>query len=163
MWELSPHESESMVDVDSALRASAYSEREIGVEIIIKKHQRKVLSHFDPQVHATKEVADAYSMWLVIIYGTIISIIMRYIFMPTQETMEGIIWLLPVILTATVPSLHKIIIPKNIVNYIQEEIGSEVVFYFYFHGWLFHSYSLIPSCRYRPSYLGLRNRYRVSR
>lgn len=114
MWELSPHESESMVDIDSALRASAYSgKRSKRGEGNNKESAKKGLEPFDPQVHATKEVADAYSMWLVIIYGTIVSIIMRYLFMPTQETMEGIIWLLPVMLTATVPSLHKIIIPKK--------------------------------------------------
>jgi hypothetical protein len=113
MWKLSPHESESMVDVDSALRASAYSGKKNRRGDNNKEVSKKGLEPFDPQVHATKEVADAYSMWLVIIYGTIVSIIMRYIFMPTQETMEGIIWLLPVMLTATVPSIHKIIIPKK--------------------------------------------------
>lgn len=103
-----------MVDIDSALRASAYSgKRNKRGEGENKDSSKKGLEPFDPQVHATKEVADAYSMWLVIIYGFMIAFVMRYFFMPTQESMEGIVWLLPVMLTATVPSLHKIIIPNK--------------------------------------------------
>jgi len=104
----------SMVDIDSALRASAYSgKRNKRGEGENKDSSKKGLEPFDPQVHATKEVADAFSMWLVIIYGFMIAFVMRYLFMPTQESMEGIIWLLPVMLTATVPSLHKILIPNK--------------------------------------------------
>ena len=103
-----------MVDIDSALRASAYSgKRNKRGEGENKDSSKKGLEPFDPQVHATKEVADAFSMWLVIIYGFMIAFVMRYLFMPTQESMEGIIWLLPVMLTATVPSLHKILIPNK--------------------------------------------------
>tara|TARA_B100001142_G_scaffold61346_2_gene60472 strand:+ start:14262 stop:15209 length:948 start_codon:yes stop_codon:yes gene_type:complete len=104
----------SMVDIDSALRASAYSgKRNKRGEGENKDSSKKGLEPFDPRVHATKEVADAFSMWLVIIYGFMIAFVMRYLFMPTQESMEGIIWLLPVMLTATVPSLHKILIPNK--------------------------------------------------
>lgn len=104
----------SMVDIDSALRASAYSgKRNKRGEGENKDSSKKGLEPFDPQVHATKEVADAFSMWLVIIYGFMVAFVMRYLFMPTQESMEGIIWLLPVMLTATVPSLHKILIPNK--------------------------------------------------
>ena len=103
-----------MVDIDSALRASAYSgKKNRNSSDDNKEVVKKGLEPFDPKVHAKKEVADAYSMWLVIIYGFLIALFMRYIFMPTQDTMEGILWLLPVMLTATIPSLHKIIIPKN--------------------------------------------------
>ena len=103
-----------MVDIDSALRASAYSgKRNKRGEGENKDSSKKGLEPFDPRVHATKEVADAFSMWLVIIYGFMIAFVMRYLFMPTQESMEGIIWLLPVMLTATVPSLHKILIPNK--------------------------------------------------
>ncbi|MCP2506893.1 MAG: hypothetical protein NLN64_01170 [Candidatus Thalassarchaeaceae archaeon] len=103
-----------MVDIDSALRASAYSgKKNRNTSDDSKDVVKKGLEPFDPKVHAKKEVADAYSMWLVIIYGFLIALFMRFIFMPTQGTMEGILWLLPVMLTATIPSLHKIIIPKN--------------------------------------------------
>ena len=103
-----------MVDIDSALRASAYSgKKNKNTSDDNKDVPKKGLEPFDPKVHAKKEVADAYSMWLVIIYGFLIALFMRYIFMPTQDSMEGILWLLPVMLTATIPSLHKIIIPKN--------------------------------------------------
>ncbi len=103
-----------MVDIDSALRASAYSgKRNKKNNEGGKDTSKKGLDPFDPKVHATKEVADAYSMWLVIIYGFIVSIFMRYLFMPTQDSMESIMWLLPIMMVSTIPSLHKIIIPKK--------------------------------------------------
>jgi hypothetical protein len=92
-----------MVDIDSALRASAYSgKKNKNTSDDNKDVPKKGLEPFDPKVHAKKEVADAYSMWLVIIYGFLIALFMRYIFMPTQDSMEGILWLLPVMLTATI-------------------------------------------------------------
>ena len=76
-----------MVDIDSALRASAYSgKKNRNSSDDNKEVVKKGLEPFDPKVHAKKEVADAYSMWLVIIYGFLIALFMRFIFMPTQGT-----------------------------------------------------------------------------
>jgi hypothetical protein len=132
-----------MVDIDSALRASAYSGKknkrneESGKEVA-----KKGLEPFDPQIHATKEVADAYSMWLVIIYGFMISFLMRYVFMPTQESMESVVWLLPVMLAATVPSLHKIIIPKKYSELYTRGNWFRGIFLFLF-SWLALSFLLL--------------------
>ena len=75
-----------MVDVDTALRASAYndrkrksnSDREGG------KSTSKKIEPFDPLMHSIKEVADAYSMWLVMIYGVAVAAGIRYLLMPTK-------------------------------------------------------------------------------
>ncbi|MFL2956115.1 MAG: hypothetical protein ACJZ39_01460 [Candidatus Thalassarchaeaceae archaeon] len=103
-----------MVDVDSALRASAYSGKKKpkgggGKE---DKPSRK-LEPFDPVAAYEKEKADAYSMWLVIFLGLLVGLIMRYVLMPTLDGPETILWLIPVLLITTLPSIHKLVIPNR--------------------------------------------------
>ena len=59
-----------MVDVDSAMRASAYGSkrRKKSEEDKEKEKQGRVLEPFDPAAAAKKETAEAYSMWIVISY-----------------------------------------------------------------------------------------------
>jgi len=104
-----------MVDVDTAIRASAYEKRKRsrGGSGDKEESKSRELEPFKPDEHAVKEVADAYSMWLVIFYGLGVALFMRYIFMPTTTEPSRILWLLPVSLAATVPSLHKLIIPAK--------------------------------------------------
>ena len=99
-----------MVDVDTAMRASAYDKRKRARGGSGDKEEAKSreLEPFKPDEHAVKEVADAYSMWLVILYGLGIALFMRYVFMPTTTEPSRILWVLPVSLAATVPSLHKL-------------------------------------------------------
>ena len=70
-----------MVDVDTALRASAYSGKKGGSS---KGEERKdsTLEPFDPSSHAEKEKADAISMWIVIVFGLLVASTMRYYVMP---------------------------------------------------------------------------------
>ena len=105
----------AMVDVDTAIRASAYEKRKRsrGGSGDKEESKSRELEPFKPDEHAVKEVADAYSMWLVIFYGLGVALFMRYIFMPTTTEPSRILWLLPVSLAATVPSLHKLIIPAK--------------------------------------------------
>ena len=65
-----------MVDVDTALRANAYNDRKrrsAGDKKDSKTTPKKI-EDFDPAAHAVKEIADAYSMWLVIIYGMAVAL-----------------------------------------------------------------------------------------
>ena len=105
----------AMVDVDTAMRASAYEKRKRsrGGSGDKEESKSRELEPFKPDEHAVKEVADAYSMGLVIFYGLGVALFMRYIFMPTTTEPSRILWLLPVSLAATVPSLHKLIIPAK--------------------------------------------------
>ena len=107
-----------MVDVDTAMRASAFDKRKRGRGGSGDKEEPKSreLEPFKPDEHAVKEVADAYSMWLVIIYGLSVALFMRYVFMPTTTEPSRILWVLPVSLAATVPSLHKLVLPSRIVE-----------------------------------------------
>jgi hypothetical protein len=105
-----------MVDVDSAMRASAYGggkRRKKSDEDKEKEKQSRVLEPFDPAAAAKKETAEAYSMWIVIIYGLSVCMFMRYVFMPTLTEPTRALWLLPMLLIVSIPSLHKIMIPTE--------------------------------------------------
>ena len=105
-----------MVDVDSAMRASAYGggkRRKKSNEDKEKEKQSRVLEPFDPAAAAKKETAEAYSMWIVIIYGLSVCMFMRYVFMPTLTEPTRALWLLPMLLIVSIPSLHKIMIPTE--------------------------------------------------
>ena len=104
-----------MVDVDTALRASAYNDRKrksSGNREDSKTTSKKI-EPFDPVAHAIKEVADAFSMWLVILYGVLVAIGERYLLMPQMEEPGAILYLLPLLLCATIIPLHKIVIPNK--------------------------------------------------
>ena len=94
-----------MVDVDSAMRASAYGSkrRKKSEEDKEKEKQGRVLEPFDPAAAAKKETAEAYSMWIVIIYGLSVCMFMRYMFMPTLTEPTRALWLLPMLLMVTIP------------------------------------------------------------
>ena len=104
-----------MVDVDTALRASAYNDRKrrsSGGRDKEKTTSKKI-EPFDPVAHAIKEVADGFSMWLVIIYGVVIAVGMRYLLMPEMNEPGAILYILPLLLSATIIPLHKIILPRK--------------------------------------------------
>ncbi len=105
-----------MVDVDSAMRASAYSGKRRGRKSDDEKKEEKQsreLEPFDPVEHAKKERADAYSMWIVIIFGLSVAAFVRYWLMPTMTGPTRALWLLPMLLMTVIPSLHKLIVPSH--------------------------------------------------
>lgn len=104
-----------MVDVDTALRANAYNDRKRRSSGGKKddKTAPKKIEDFDPAAHAVKEIADAYSMWLVIIYGASVALGIRYLLMPGMDEPSAILYLLPLLLCATIIPMHKIIIPRK--------------------------------------------------
>jgi len=104
-----------VVDVDSALRASAYSgkkrARGSGAEKEEKKSRK--IEPFEPGEALEKEKADAFSMWLVIALGLSVGLLMRYVLMPTLTEPEKILWVLPLMLVVLLPTLHRLIIPDK--------------------------------------------------
>jgi|TARA_B110000438_G_scaffold296621_1_gene341600 hypothetical protein len=104
-----------VVDVDTALRASAYNDRKrkSSGDKDGGKSTPKKIEAFDPVAHAIKELADAYSMWLVILYGILVAVAVRYVLMPEMEEPGAILYLLPLLLAATIIPLHKIVLPKK--------------------------------------------------
>ena len=105
-----------MVDVDSAMRASAYGggkRRKKSDEDKQKEKDDRVMEPFDPAATAKKETAEAYSMWIVIIFGLSVCLFMRYVFMDTLTGPTRVLWLLPMLLISVIPSIHKVIIPSE--------------------------------------------------
>lgn len=104
-----------MVDVDSALRASAYSgkKRPKGSDSKREEVKSRKIEPFEPEEAFEKEKADAFSMWLVIVFGFTIGLIMRYVVMPTLSESEAILWVLPLSLVVILPTMHKLLIPDK--------------------------------------------------
>ena len=104
-----------MVDVDSALRASAYSgkKRPKGSESKKEEVKNRKLEPFKPEEAFEKEKADAFSMWLVIVIGLSMGVFMRYVIMPTLTEPEPILWVLPLSLVVILPAMHKLLIPNK--------------------------------------------------
>ena len=104
-----------MVDVNTALQASAYNDRKrkSGGSAKDDDSKSRRIEPFDPVAYAKKETADMFSMWLVIIYGLGIAALLRYVMMPTMSGPDAILYLIPLLLCATVPSLHKLLIPNK--------------------------------------------------
>ena len=104
-----------MVDVDSALRASAYSgkKRPKGTDSKKEEVKSRKIEPFEPEEAFEKEKADAFSMWLVIVFGLTMGLIMRYVVMPTLTQPEAILWVLPLSLVVILPTMHKLLIPNK--------------------------------------------------
>ena len=104
-----------MVDVDSALRASAYSgkKRARGSDAEKEDKKSRKIEPFEPGDALEKEKADAFSMWLVIALGLSVGLLMRYVLMPTLTEPEKILWVLPLMLVVLLPTLHRLIIPDK--------------------------------------------------
>lgn len=104
-----------MVDVDSALRASAYSGKKRARGSGAEKEEKKSrqIEPFEPSDALEKEKADAFSMWLVITLGLSVGLLMRYVLMPTLTEPEKILWVLPLMLVVLLPTLHRLIIPDK--------------------------------------------------
>ena len=130
-----------MVDVDTALRANAYNDRKRRSSGGKKddKTTPKKIEDFDPAAHAVKEIADAYSMWLVIIYGMVVALGIRYLLMPRMDEPGAILYLLPLLLCATIIPIHKIIIPRKYSELYTNGNWFRAVFLFVFT-WLAFSF-----------------------
>jgi hypothetical protein len=104
-----------VVDVDSALRASAYSgkKRARGSDVDKEEKKSRKIEPFEPSDALEKEKADAFSMWLVIALGLSVGLLMRYVLMPTLTEPEKILWVLPLMLVVLLPTLHRLIIPDK--------------------------------------------------
>ncbi|MFL2977752.1 MAG: hypothetical protein ACJZ59_01640 [Candidatus Thalassarchaeaceae archaeon] len=75
-----------MVDVDTALKSAAIDRRKAKKDRDSSKPKRPGgsvgIEPFDPEVFRTKEVADTYSMWLVLIGSILTALLMRFLIMP---------------------------------------------------------------------------------
>ena len=104
-----------MVDLNTAMQAArAETRRKQRGKGDRKRRPGRDLGveNFDPIDHVEKEKADAISMWLVILFGILISAIMRYVLMPGMDGPKAVLWSLPLTLIVIIPSLHKVLVPE---------------------------------------------------
>ncbi len=104
-----------MVDLNTAMQAArAETRRKKRDKDDRKKRPGSDLGveNFNPRDHVEKEKADTISMWLVIVFGLIISFIMRYLMMPGMDGPKAVLWSLPLTLIVVIPSLHKVLVPE---------------------------------------------------
>ena len=105
----------NMVDISTAMqaaRAEAGKKKSGGGSK--KRRPGGVLGvePFDPADHVEKEVGDALSMWLVIVAGSMVSLLMRYVMMPGMSGPKDVLWFLPLALVVVISPLHKVVIPE---------------------------------------------------
>jgi hypothetical protein len=117
------HLAVNMVDLNTAI-AAASTERRKRVEG--EEKEKKIrrsgadlgLEPFDPAKYAEKEKADTVSMWLVLTFTLIVSLLMRYVLMPsTSEEKTDILYLLPLTAMILIPQLHRTILPEKYVEH----------------------------------------------
>ena len=102
-----------MVDVDTALKASAYSGKKRSKEDGSKERVSKTLEPFDPAAAFEKEKADAWSMWLGISLAAAFALFQRYVILPSMDGPARSIWLLPLSIVFFLPSIHRLLIPSR--------------------------------------------------
>ena len=131
----------TMVDVDTALRASAYSGRKGGGSKGGDKKSTS-LEPFDPSAHAEKEKADAISMWLVILFGLSVALLMRFYMMPGMDSPQQILWLLPLLTIALIRPLHQLVVPARFFELFSTGNWVRASFLYLFT-WLALSFALV--------------------
>tara|TARA_B100000614_G_scaffold261790_1_gene292646 strand:- start:1981 stop:2838 length:858 start_codon:yes stop_codon:yes gene_type:complete len=102
-----------VVDVDTALKASAYSGKKRSKEDGSKERVSKTLEPFDPAAAFEKEKADAWSMWLVISLAAAFALFQRYVILPSMDGPARSIWLLPLSIVFFLPSIHRLFVPSR--------------------------------------------------
>ncbi|RJU87523.1 MAG: hypothetical protein DWC05_02190 [Candidatus Poseidoniales archaeon] len=109
-----------MVDLKTAIAAAqADRMKRDGAKNAEKKKRRSGadlgIEPFDPVKHHGKERADTASMWLVIAYAVIVTMMMRYILMPsTTLDKTDVLYILPLTMLILIPQLHRMVMPERL-------------------------------------------------
>jgi len=103
-----------MVDLSTALAAAAARDKRRASRDGDKKRPggKVGTEPFDPADHVIKEKADAASMWLVICYAILVSLVMRFVIMPAMDGPGNVLWSLPLLLILTIPTIHRVLLKK---------------------------------------------------
>jgi hypothetical protein len=104
-----------MVDLKTAMqaaRADNLRKKRGGEDRKARPGGKLGVENFDPKDHVEKEVADTISMWLVLTFGTLISLVMRYVMMPGMGGPKSVLWFLPLTLVVIIPTLHRTLVPE---------------------------------------------------
>lgn len=108
-----------MVDLQTAMAAAAAERKQRSSEASKERKVRRSgpnlgIEPFDPVKHVKKEKADTASMWLVLSYAVIVSLMMRFVLMPnTSPEKSDILYLMPLSMIILIPQLHRMVMPKS--------------------------------------------------
>ena len=113
-----------MVDLKTAMAAAqAERKKREGSKAAEDKKKRRTgpdlgIEAFDPVKYAKKEKADTASMWLMISYALVVTLLMRYVLMPsTTLDKTDILYLLPLTMIILIPQLHRTVMPERFVEH----------------------------------------------
>jgi hypothetical protein len=112
-----------MVDLQTAMAAAAAERKQrSGAASQDRKVRRSGanlgIEAFDPVKHVKKEKAETASMWLVICFTIIISLLMRFALMPnTSKDKSDILYLMPLSAMILIPQIHRMVMPKSLQEY----------------------------------------------
>jgi len=110
-----------MVDINTAMAAAATERRNRGTGDKERKKNRTGadmgIEAFDPVKHVSKEKADTVSMWLVISFATTVSLLMRYVAMPSSQDNADMLWFIPMLGIFLIPSIHRAVLPEKFVEH----------------------------------------------
>lgn len=108
-----------MVDLQTAMAAAAAERKQrAGAASEERKVRRSGpnlgIEPFDPVKHVKKEKADTASMWLVISFSILVTVMMRYVLMPnTSPEKSDILYLMPLSAIILIPQIHRMVMPKS--------------------------------------------------
>ena len=108
-----------MVDLNTAMAAASVDRQkrmaDEGKERAKRRSGRDLgIEAFDPVKHVAKEKAETASMWLVIGFSVIVSLLMRYVLMPrTSVEKSDILYLAPLAAIFLIPQVHRIVLPSS--------------------------------------------------
>ena len=110
-----------MVAISTAMAAAAGERRNRGTGDKERKKNRSGadmgIESFDPVKHVSKEKADTISMWLVISFAATMSLLMRYVAMPSAQDNADMLWFIPMMGIFLLPSIHRAILPEKFVEH----------------------------------------------
>mgnify|MGYP005683096523 CR=1 FL=1 len=108
-----------MVDLKTAMAAAqAERSKRDGAKNAERKKRRSGadlgIEPFDPMKYVGKERADTASMWLVIVFAVVVTLLMRYVLMPsTTLDKTDVLYILPLTMLILIPQLHRMVMPER--------------------------------------------------
>tara|TARA_B100001564_G_scaffold317369_1_gene293320 strand:+ start:144 stop:1067 length:924 start_codon:yes stop_codon:yes gene_type:complete len=112
-----------MVDLNTAMAAASAEQKRRSADGTQERKKRRTgkdmgIEAFDPVTYVAKERADTASMWLVLTFSAVVSLLMRYVLMPnTDQAKSDILYLLPIAAIVLIPQVHRMIMPERFMEH----------------------------------------------
>jgi len=113
----------TMVDLNTAMAAASAEQKRRSSDGSQERKKRRTgkdmgIEPFDPVTYVAKEKADTASMWLVLTFTAVVSLLMRYVLMPnTSQEKSDILYLLPIAAIVLIPQVHRMVMPERFMEH----------------------------------------------